>query len=58
MVALLIARVLPSKRRDVTTTTDWLAPVLWDGTFSAEPLERYYRRRNLTVGLAVFAGGR
>nr|XP_027791190.1 putative glycosyltransferase 6 domain-containing protein 1 [Marmota flaviventris] len=48
----------PKKRSDVTTTTDWLAPILWEGTFSTQALEKFYRKRNLTVGLAVFARGR
>ncbi|XP_012510180.1 PREDICTED: glycosyltransferase 6 domain-containing protein 1 [Propithecus coquereli] len=48
----------PRNRPDVITTTDWFAPVLWEGTFNRQALEKYYRRRNVTVGLAVFATGR
>ncbi|XP_065783168.1 putative glycosyltransferase 6 domain-containing protein 1 [Muntiacus reevesi] len=48
----------PRKRPDVTTTTSWLAPVVWEGTFSREALEKHYRKQNLTTGLAVFATGR
>ncbi|XP_069922863.1 putative glycosyltransferase 6 domain-containing protein 1 [Oryctolagus cuniculus] len=48
----------PWKRPDVVTTTDWLAPVVWEGTFNRPVLEKFYRGRNLTVGLAVFAPGR
>ncbi|XP_012637543.1 putative glycosyltransferase 6 domain-containing protein 1 [Microcebus murinus] len=48
----------PSNRFDVITTTDWLAPVIWDGTFDREALEKHYRGRNITVGLAVFATSR
>ncbi|XP_045418015.1 putative glycosyltransferase 6 domain-containing protein 1 [Lemur catta] len=48
----------PRNRPDVITTTDWLAPVMWDGTFDRQALEKYYRRQNITVGLAVFATGR
>ncbi|XP_013362019.1 PREDICTED: glycosyltransferase 6 domain-containing protein 1 isoform X2 [Chinchilla lanigera] len=47
----------PRKRPDVLTLTPWLAPVLWEGTFSRQALERHYRGQNLTVGLAVFASG-
>lgn len=43
---------------DVITITDWLAPVIWEGTFDREALEKHYRKQNTTVGLAVFAVGR
>ena len=45
-------------RPDVITTTSWLAPVVWEGTFSRKMLEKHYRRQNFTTGLAVFATGR
>ncbi|KAM6183871.1 putative glycosyltransferase 6 domain-containing protein 1 [Erethizon dorsatum] len=48
----------PRKRPDVLTVTSWLAPVLWEGTFSRKALQRYYRGQNLTVGLAVFVSAR
>ncbi|KAM9207478.1 putative glycosyltransferase 6 domain-containing protein 1 [Dugong dugon] len=48
----------PSKRPDVITTTDWGAPVIWEGTFNRHVLNNYYQRQNITVGLAVFAVGR
>ncbi|XP_032757721.1 N-acetyllactosaminide alpha-1,3-galactosyltransferase-like 1 [Rattus rattus] len=47
----------PKKRPDVIATTGWLAPVLWEGTYDREVLEQYYKRLNITVGLAVFATG-
>uniref|UniRef100_A0A8C3WMA7 Glycosyltransferase 6 domain containing 1 n=1 Tax=Catagonus wagneri TaxID=51154 RepID=A0A8C3WMA7_9CETA len=47
----------PRKRPDVVTTTSWHAPVIWEGTFRRQVLERHYRKRNLTLGLAVFATG-
>ncbi|XP_041530938.1 putative glycosyltransferase 6 domain-containing protein 1 isoform X2 [Microtus oregoni] len=55
---LLMAKVLFRMRVDVITTTDWLAPVIWEGTFDREALEKYYRKQNITVGLVVFAVGR
>ncbi|XP_008840212.1 putative glycosyltransferase 6 domain-containing protein 1 [Nannospalax galili] len=45
----------PRNRLDVITTTNWLAPVIWEGTFNREALEKFYRKQNITVGLAVFA---
>ncbi|XP_020936819.1 glycosyltransferase 6 domain-containing protein 1 [Sus scrofa] len=48
----------PRKRPDVVTTTSWHAPVIWEGTFRRQVLQRHYRKRNLTLGLAVFATGR
>ncbi|XP_006918250.1 glycosyltransferase 6 domain-containing protein 1 [Pteropus alecto] len=48
----------PRKRPDVVTTTGWLAPIIWEGTFNRRALRDHYARRNLTVGLAVFAAGR
>ncbi|XP_070328913.1 N-acetyllactosaminide alpha-1,3-galactosyltransferase-like 1 [Odocoileus virginianus] len=43
----------PKKRPDVITTTDWLAPVIWEGTYNRPVLEKYYKRLNITIGLAV-----
>nr|XP_044634842.1 N-acetyllactosaminide alpha-1,3-galactosyltransferase-like 1 isoform X6 [Equus asinus] len=48
----------PKKRPDVITTTDWLAPVIWEGTYNRQVLEKYYKRLNITVGLAVCATGK
>ncbi|XP_066218748.1 LOW QUALITY PROTEIN: putative glycosyltransferase 6 domain-containing protein 1 [Saccopteryx leptura] len=47
----------PRKRPDLVTTTDWQAPVIWEGTFDRAVPRRRHRRQNLTVGLAVFATG-
>ncbi|XP_047379601.1 putative glycosyltransferase 6 domain-containing protein 1 [Sciurus carolinensis] len=58
LLSLMMAKHYLRKRLDVTTTTDWLAPILWEGTFSTQALDKYYQRRNITVGLAVFASGR
>ncbi|XP_012884813.1 PREDICTED: glycosyltransferase 6 domain-containing protein 1 [Dipodomys ordii] len=48
----------PRSRFDVIATTDWLAPVVWEGLFNRQPLEKYYQKQNITVGLAVFAIGK
>lgn len=56
--ALLASPLFNRKRPDVVTTTGWLAPVIWEGTFDRQVLEDYYGAQNLTVGLAVLAPGR
>ncbi|XDA73640.1 hypothetical protein R6Z07M_003850 [Ovis aries] len=43
----------PKKRPDVITTTNWLAPVIWEGTYNRSVLEKYYKRLNITIGLAI-----
>ncbi|XP_010996705.1 N-acetyllactosaminide alpha-1,3-galactosyltransferase-like 1 [Camelus dromedarius] len=48
----------PKKRPDVITTTGWLAPVIWQGTYDRQVLEKYYKRLNITIGLAVDASGK
>ncbi|XP_076985571.1 putative glycosyltransferase 6 domain-containing protein 1 [Tamandua tetradactyla] len=48
----------PRKRPDVITITDWLAPIIWEGTYNRQVLEKYHQRQNVTVGLAVCAVGR
>ncbi|KAF6327380.1 glycosyltransferase 6 domain containing 1 [Rhinolophus ferrumequinum] len=48
----------PKKRVDVITTTDWLAPVIWEGTYNTQVLEKYYKRLNITIGLVVWATGK
>ncbi|XP_022280721.1 glycosyltransferase 6 domain-containing protein 1-like isoform X2 [Canis lupus familiaris] len=47
----------PKKRPDVKTT-DWFAPIIWEGTYNRQVLENYYKRLNITIGLAVFAMGK
>ncbi|XP_021049935.1 putative glycosyltransferase 6 domain-containing protein 1 [Mus pahari] len=47
----------PRRRLDVITTTDWLAPVIWEGTFDRKVLENYFRKQNITMGLAVLGVG-
>nr|XP_044987782.1 N-acetyllactosaminide alpha-1,3-galactosyltransferase-like 1 [Jaculus jaculus] len=48
----------PTKRPDVITLTNWLAPIIWEGTYKRQVLERYYKQLNITIGLAVFSTGR
>ncbi|XP_051039837.1 N-acetyllactosaminide alpha-1,3-galactosyltransferase-like 1 [Phodopus roborovskii] len=48
----------PKKRPDVKATTDWLAPVIWEGTYNRQVLDNYYKRLNITIGLAVLATGK
>ncbi|XP_016069225.1 PREDICTED: N-acetyllactosaminide alpha-1,3-galactosyltransferase-like [Miniopterus natalensis] len=45
-------------RASMNATTNWLAPVVWHGTYKEEVLENYYANRKITVGLTVFAVGR
>ncbi|XP_075762760.1 alpha-1,3-galactosyltransferase 2 [Pelodiscus sinensis] len=45
-------------RQDVLTCTPWGSPIVWEGTFDPEILQQEYGRRNLTIGLTVFAVGR
>ncbi|KAL1785346.1 N-acetyllactosaminide alpha-1,3-galactosyltransferase-like 1 [Sigmodon hispidus] len=47
----------PKKRPDVITTTGWLAPVIWEGTYDRQVLDKYYKRLNITIGLAVLDTG-
>ncbi|XP_039618493.1 globoside alpha-1,3-N-acetylgalactosaminyltransferase 1-like isoform X2 [Polypterus senegalus] len=51
-------RVLEPRRRDVMTVTPWLAPIVWEGTFNQEVIDRIYRNVNLKVGVTVFAVGK
>ena len=39
-------------------TTGWLAPVIWEGTYDRQVLDEYYKRLNVTIGLAVLATGK
>uniref|UniRef100_A0A9L0J7V5 N-acetyllactosaminide alpha-1,3-galactosyltransferase-like n=1 Tax=Equus asinus TaxID=9793 RepID=A0A9L0J7V5_EQUAS len=48
---------LPSASKNLTTT-NWSAPVVWDGTYNERILENYYANHKITVGLTVFAVGR
>ncbi|KAL8174202.1 UNVERIFIED_CONTAM: N-acetyllactosaminide alpha-1,3-galactosyltransferase [Gekko kuhli] len=50
--------IVLSARVDVDTVTPWSAPIIWDGTFERSILEDHYKRKNITVGLTVFAIGK
>lgn len=45
-------------RSDVVTVTPWLAPVVWEGTFSPVLLDSIYKPKNISVAATVFAVGK
>lgn len=45
----------PCRRQDVLVLTPWLAPIVWEGTFSRDILNAQYLQRNLVTGLVTFA---
>nr|XP_014340834.1 PREDICTED: globoside alpha-1,3-N-acetylgalactosaminyltransferase 1-like [Latimeria chalumnae] len=51
-------KVFEPSRRDVLTVTPWLAPIIWEGTFNYELLEKTYKPLNLTIGATAFAIGK
>ncbi|KAM6182151.1 N-acetyllactosaminide alpha-1,3-galactosyltransferase-like 1 [Erethizon dorsatum] len=53
-----MATPLSPRHPDVITTTNWLAPVIWEGTYDRQILEEYYKKLNITIGLAVCAYGK
>ncbi|NWV31975.1 BGAT2 transferase, partial [Grantiella picta] len=42
-------------RRDVLLLTPWLAPIVWEGTFSRDILNAQYVQKNLVTGVVTFA---
>ncbi|KAM3825607.1 N-acetyllactosaminide alpha-1,3-galactosyltransferase-like isoform 2-T2 [Vipera latastei] len=48
----------PNARTEIPTLSPWSAPIVWDGTFESAPLDDYYKRQEVTVGLTVFAIGK
>ncbi|XP_063260044.1 histo-blood group ABO system transferase 1-like [Prinia subflava] len=42
-------------RQDVLVLTPWLAPIVWEGTFSRDILNAQYLQKNLVTGLVTFA---
>ncbi|XP_053086176.1 globoside alpha-1,3-N-acetylgalactosaminyltransferase 1-like isoform X2 [Pangasianodon hypophthalmus] len=47
-----------SSRPDVATTTQWLAPIVWEGTFDLTVIDGIYKQQNITVATTVFALGK
>uniref|UniRef100_A0A8C3MAG2 Uncharacterized protein n=1 Tax=Geospiza parvula TaxID=87175 RepID=A0A8C3MAG2_GEOPR len=45
----------PCRRRDVLVLTPWLAPIVWEGTFSRDILDAQYLQKNLITGVVTFA---
>ncbi|XP_037544513.1 globoside alpha-1,3-N-acetylgalactosaminyltransferase 1 [Nematolebias whitei] len=45
-------------RTDVVAVTPWLAPIVWEGTFSATLLDGIYIKKNISVAATVFAVGK
>ncbi|NXC55103.1 BGAT1 transferase, partial [Aleadryas rufinucha] len=43
-------------RRDVLLLTPWLAPIVWEGTFSRDILDAQYVQKDLVTGVVTFAG--
>ncbi|XP_069775102.1 alpha-1,3-galactosyltransferase 2-like isoform X2 [Narcine bancroftii] len=44
-------------RSDVQTCTIWNAPIIWDGTFNPVDYDEMYKKKNIVIGLTVFAVG-
>nr|KAF6433724.1 hypothetical protein HJG59_008806 [Molossus molossus] len=51
-------KLLEQRPTELLTLTPWLAPIVSEGTFNLDLLQRIYQPLNLTTGLAVFAVGR
>ncbi|KAM7029669.1 histo-blood group ABO system transferase 2-like [Acridotheres tristis] len=45
----------PCRRQDVLVLTPWLAPIVWEGTFSRDILNAQYLQKNLVTGVVTFA---
>ncbi|XP_061427670.1 N-acetyllactosaminide alpha-1,3-galactosyltransferase-like [Lethenteron reissneri] len=45
-------------REDVRTEAPWGAPIVWDGTFQPDHVDRLFEKRKTRVALTVFALGR
>ncbi|XP_056367747.1 histo-blood group ABO system transferase 2-like [Oenanthe melanoleuca] len=43
------------RRQDVLVLTPWLAPIVWEGTFSRDILNAQYLQKNLVTGVVTFA---
>ncbi|KAB5522761.1 hypothetical protein PHYPO_G00163140 [Pangasianodon hypophthalmus] len=47
-----------NSRADVATTTQWLAPIVWEETFDLTVIDGIYKQQNITVATTVFALGK
>ncbi|XP_051063263.1 histo-blood group ABO system transferase 1-like [Phodopus roborovskii] len=47
--------VLIPPRKDALVLTSWLAPIVWEGTFNINILNKQFQLQNVTIGLTVFA---
>ncbi|KAM9441353.1 globoside alpha-1,3-N-acetylgalactosaminyltransferase 1-like isoform 1-T2 [Clarias gariepinus] len=47
-----------NSRPDIPTTSQWLAPIVWEGTFDLKMIDNIYKRQNITVATTVFALGK
>ncbi|XP_047665514.1 globoside alpha-1,3-N-acetylgalactosaminyltransferase 1-like isoform X2 [Tachysurus fulvidraco] len=47
-----------SSRPDVATTSQWLAPIVWEDTFDLTVIDAIYKQQNITVATTVFALGK
>ncbi|KAL2078331.1 hypothetical protein ACEWY4_026016 [Coilia grayii] len=48
---------MKQSRSDVLTVTHWLAPIVWEGTFNTQVINRMYQPLNITVAACIFAVG-
>ncbi|XP_058238612.1 globoside alpha-1,3-N-acetylgalactosaminyltransferase 1-like isoform X2 [Hemibagrus wyckioides] len=49
---------LESSRPDVSTTTKWLAPIVWEDAFDLTVIDNIYKPQNITVATTFFALGK
>ncbi|XP_004462330.1 histo-blood group ABO system transferase-like [Dasypus novemcinctus] len=47
--------LLRACREDVLVLTPWLAPIIWEGTFDIDILNKEFLVQKVTIGLTVFA---
>ncbi|KAI5630347.1 globoside alpha-1,3-N-acetylgalactosaminyltransferase 1, like 4 [Silurus asotus] len=57
-ITIIITAFLAIGRPDVPTTSLWLAPIVWDGTFDVKMIDNIYKPKNITVAATVFALGK
>ncbi|KAG8447558.1 hypothetical protein GDO86_014891, partial [Hymenochirus boettgeri] len=47
--------ILHPKRTDVLVITPWLAPIVWNGTYNIDILNKKYHQMGVHVGVTIFA---